>query len=277
MSKPLTYLLFICAIIQTQAQEKRVVISGLIISDVKSKYNIHILNLNSKKGTISNSAGKFRIPVKVNDTLLLSGIQFYKKEILITNTIITNGRITVTLFQKINELDEVELRAHNLSGNLITDAKNVKDSISKVNPMALDFSMIDFSIPVINDIDEIDRMKPPDPNNLTNPNIPVGGNLLGLLSFVLDPLMDEIVKIGQRKRRLKHEKYLYEKEVIKSPDNIVNDLGESFFIETLKIPREKIDDFIEHCDSKGIIDFYINNRMIEVIDILIEESKNYNK
>lgn len=275
MSKPLTYLLFICAIIQTQAQKKRVIISGTIINDSKSLVNIHILNKNSRKGTISNNQGKFRIPVKVNDILIFSGVQFYKKELLITNIIVANRRITVTLFQKINELDEVEIRTHNLSGNLITDAKNVKDFVSNVNPMALDFSMIDFSMPVINDIDEIDRMKPPDPNSLTNPNIPVGGNILGLLSFVLDPVMDKIAKIGQRKRRLKHEKYLYEKDIKNSHDNIVNDLGESFFIETLKIPREEIDDFIEHCESQGIIDLYINNRMIEVIDILVKESKNY--
>jgi len=277
MSKPLTYLLFICAIIQTQAQEKRVIISGTIINESKSIENIHILNKNSRKGTISNGQGNFRIPVKVNDTLIFSGVQFYKKEILINNIIVINRRITVKLFQKINELDEVEVRTHNLSGNIITDAQNVKDSISNVNPMALDFSMIDFSIPVINDIDEIDRIKPPDPNSLTNPNIPIGGNILGLLSFVLDPVMDKIAEIGQRKRRLKHEKYLYEKDIKNSNDNIINDLGESFFIETLKIPREEIDDFIEHCFSKGIIDLYINNRMIEVIDILLKESKNYNK
>ncbi len=274
MSKPLTYLLFICAIIQTQAQEKRVIISGRIISDAKSKDNIHILNISSRKGTISNSQGKFVIPAKENDSLVISGIQFYKKEILITNKIIADRKIHIELFQKINELDEVEIRTLILSGNLITDAKNVKDSISKVNPMALDFSMIDFSKPVIN---EVDRTKPPDATNLTNPNIPVGGNVLGLLSFVLDPLMSEISKIGQRKRRLNNEKYLYEKKTIETPNNIVDELGESFFIETLKIPRANIDAFLEHCKSKRITDLYIKGRKIEVIDILIEESKNYKK
>ena len=102
MSKPLTYLLFICAIIQTQAQEKRVNISGRIISDIKSKGNIHIFNIKSRKGTISNSRGEFKILVKVQDTLVFSGVQFYKKELPITNIIITNRRITVTLFQMIN-------------------------------------------------------------------------------------------------------------------------------------------------------------------------------
>lgn len=274
MSKQLTFFLFICTIIQTNAQENRVLISGSIISDTQTEENIHIHNKNSQKGAISNHQGEFSIPVKENDTLVFSGIQFYKKEIFITKQILINRKIHVELFQKINELDEVEVRTLNLSGNLIIDTKNIKDSISMVNPMALDFSMIDFSKPVIY---EIDRTKPPDPRNLTNPHIPIGGNILGLLSFVLDPLMDEVVKIGQRKRRLKQEKYLYQKEVKKSHENIVNDLGESFFIKTLKIPREEIDDFIRHCKSKGIIDLYIKHRKVEVIDILIKESKNYNK
>ena len=274
MSKPLTYLLFICAIIQTQAQEKRVIISGRIISDAKSKDNIHILNISSRKGTISNSQGKFVIPVKEHDTLVFSGIQFYKKEILITKKIITDRKITIKLFQKINELDEVEVRAHDLSGSLIIDAKNVKDSISMVNPMALDFSMIDFSKPVIS---EVDRTKPLDPDNLTNPIIPLGGNIIGLVSFILDPLKDELVKIGQRKRHLKIEKYIYEQKIKETPNNMVDELGERFFVETLKIPRTDIDNFLKHCQSKEISDLYIKGRKIEVIDILIKESKIYKK
>ena len=254
------------------SQEQRVTISGRLISDAQSKENIHILNKNSNKGTISNKNGDFTISVKANDTLIITGIQFFKKEIRITKDIIENKTVSIIIFQKINELDEVELKANKLSGHLTTDAKNVKDSISKVNPMALDFSMIDFSQPVIY---ETDRTKPLDPTNLTNPNIPVGGNVLGLLSFVLDPIIGEISKIGQRKRE--HEKYLFEKKIKETPNIMVNELGERFFIETLNIQRDNIDSFIEHCKSKGILDLYIKGRKIEAIDILIIESKNYKK
>lgn len=269
-----TLFLFLYVITQTYAQEQRVTISGRIMSDAQSKENIHILNKNSGKGTISIVNGDFSIAVKENDTLVFSGIQFYKKEVIIIKEFLNSRKIIVQLFQKINELDEVEIRAHNLSGNLVTDAKNVKDSISPVNPSALDFSMIDFSQPVIY---EVDRTKPPDPTNLTNPNIPVGGDVIGLLSFVLDPLIGEIRKIGKRKRRIKHENYLYKENTKETPNNIVNELGEHFFIEKLNIQRDKIDSFIEHCESKGILDLYIKGRKMEVIDILIKESKNYKK
>ncbi|MCF6348121.1 MAG: hypothetical protein L3J20_07465 [Flavobacteriaceae bacterium] len=171
----------------------------------------------------------------------------------------------------------MEVKAHNLSGSLFNDARNVKDSVSKISSGTLDFSMIDFSKPVVNDLDEIDRLKPPNPNNLTNPNIPIGGNVLGLLKFALDPLIGEISKIGQRKRRLKYEKYKYEEKVKETPNNIVGYLGENFFIETLKIPREEIDGFLEYCKSKGIIDLYIKDRRMEVIDLLIKKSSEYRK
>ena len=58
---------------------------------------------------------------------------------------------------------------------------------------------------------------------------------------------------------------------------MVIEFGESFFIETLKIPREEIDDFIEYCKSKGISELYANNQKIEVIDLLLKESKVYRK
>jgi len=253
VSNQLTFLTFFFVILQCYAQEKQTVISGKISSDSLSVENIHIINKNSNKATISNQYGEFKISVKVNDTLVFSGIQFYTKEVLITQLLIKSNMITVTLFQKVNQLDEVEVKAHDLSGNLVTDANNVKDSVSKVNSIALDFSMIDFSKTVISDIDEIDRRKPPDISRLVNPHLQIG---IGA-SFT----------IGSIKK----------KRTPTIPEKIRADLGNAFFTKTLKIPLEQIDFFIDYCKSKGIIDLYIKNRKIEVIDILIKESITYRK
>ena len=109
MSKQLTFFLFICTIIQAQTQGNRLAIYGRITSDAPLIENIHILNKNSNKGTISNINGGFYIPVKENDTLVISGIQFYKKEIRITKQLINSKKVIVTLFQKVNELQEIEI------------------------------------------------------------------------------------------------------------------------------------------------------------------------
>jgi len=271
MTKQLTFFIFFLIVIKTHTQEKTVVISGKIDSDALSVENIHILNQNSHKGTISDKHGEFKIPVKINDTLIFSGVQFYEKKIKITKLLMRNKIITVQLFQKINELDEIKIKAHNLSGNLNTDANNVKDSVSKTSDGVLDFSMIDFSKPVVQDIDEFSRSRTSSDQQL----VPGGGNILGLLSLVLDPLIEQINKIGARKKSRKNEERNYQKKVIDAPEKIISQLGESFFTETLHIPTEHIIPFLNHCKSKGIIDLHIKNRRMEVIDILFKESKSY--
>ncbi len=233
-------------------QENRKNIKGKIINNSLSIENIHIINKNSGKATISNKHGEFQIPVKVADTLLFSGVQFYKKELLVTNQLIKNKSIVIKLFQKTNMLDEVEIKIHNLSGSLVTDANQVKDTVSKIAPLALDFSMIDFSKSVTNDIDKIDRRKPPDISGLVNPHLQKG---IGVASFTID---------SPKKKR-----------VPTIPEKIRAEFGNDFFIKTLKIPLEQIDFFIDYCKSKGIIDLYIKDRKVEVIDILIKESTIY--
>ncbi len=252
MINQLTFLIFFFTVLQFHAQDNDIEITGRIINDSLSVENIHIINKNSNKATISNQYGAFKIPVKVDDTLVFSGIQFYTKEIHVTKKIVRNKTITIKLFQKINELDEVEIKTHNLSGSLVTDANQVKDTVSKIAPLALDFSMIDFSKSVTNDIDKIDRRKPPDISGLVNPHLQKG---IGGASFTID---------SPKKKR-----------VPTIPEKIRTEFGNAFFIKTLKIPLEQIDFFIDYCKSKGIIDLYIKDRKVEVIDILIKESTIY--
>ena len=277
MTKQLTAFIFILIAIQSYSQDKRELLLGIVTNDSTSVEGIHIYNKNTNRGTITNNDGLFSIYVKENDTLLVSGIQFYYREIKITNEILHAEKIKIDLFQKINELEEVELKSHNLIGNITVDAENAPIPESKVAEGILDFSTIDFSQPVISNIDEIDRRKPPDAERLTSPMAPVGGNILGLLSFALDPLIGEVSKIGQNRRERKRQEYLFEKKSKEVPDEIVAYLGESFFIETLNIPYEKINDFIEYCKPKGLHRFYVENKKIEAIDLLIKEAKEFNK
>jgi len=268
MVKQLTFILLFSAMAKITAQENRTIISGKLYSEESSLENIHIYNKNSGKGTISNRYGQFTILVKVNDTIIISGIQFYKKEMLVTKQYIKNKLITIELFQKINELNEVEIKPHNLSGNLVNDAKNVKDSVSNVNPLALDFSKIDFNEVIVNDIDDVHNQRAPDASRLTNPNIPIGGDLKG-------PIINLINKIGKHRRHRKNEERVYNKKVVDAPEKMVEEFGEIFFTKTLKIPRGEITPFINHCKSRKILELYINNSKMEVIDILIKESEIY--
>jgi hypothetical protein len=50
--------------------------------------NAHIINLNSKKGTISDPLGYFKIPVEICDTLIITALGYKEFILTITNTFI---------------------------------------------------------------------------------------------------------------------------------------------------------------------------------------------
>lgn len=262
MPKQLTCIALLLFVTLSYAQERKTIL-GVIKSDENiSIGDIHILNKNSYKGTITNPYGQFSIPVMLNDTLVISGIQFYYKEIVVTQEIIKGKRVTIDLLQKINELEEVEVKAHNLLGNLTTDAEKVAEPKSKIDPKALDFSKIDFSKPVINEIDDIDRKKPPPTIGLVDPAYMQGIS----------------AGFGFGKYESKESKKL---KKIKQQDSIYKEIrfvvSDSFFTEELKIPVERIKSFIDYCRPKGIFELLKSNKTIELIDLLIKEAPEFKK
>ena len=251
MIRKLLFCILILTSLFSYSQSDRINISGKVFNDMEAVEGVHIINKNSEKGTITNVSGDFNISVQENDTLLISGVQFYFREILITRKIIIDKFITIDLLQKINELQEVKVKTHDLTGSLLFDAAAIKNTISKVAPAALDFTMIDFSKPVINDLDAMDRQKPPDISHLTNPHFQPGGGVS--------------ISIGSIKK----------KSYLTITDKIRNKLGDELFLKTLELPVEQIEPFINYCLPKGIANLYLQNRKLEMINLFIRARKNY--
>ncbi|MFK7783211.1 carboxypeptidase-like regulatory domain-containing protein [Psychroserpens sp.] len=84
---------------------------------------IHIINKTANKFTITNDDGEFFIIASVNDTILVSAIQYKPLEILVTPQIIQSKFISVDLSDKITELDEVVV-GKILTGDLMSDIEN---------------------------------------------------------------------------------------------------------------------------------------------------------
>jgi len=269
MTKQLTLIFFIAVFYQSQAQVLRHAIVGRVNNDSISVESIHVLNTKTKKGTISNQYGLFKIPVAVNDTLVFEGIQFKIQKIVVTQKMINTKSFEVTLIQKINELAVVEIKNHNLTGDLINDAQNVKKPISMMSKNALNFGKIDFN--AVSDIDAIDRSKPPDPFTGTSAQVQQGANLM----FLLNPIINGLSKIGQRKRAKKHAKKERQRIALTVPDKIRKELGDAFFEKQLKIPKDQIESFINYCRPKGIVDLYMAGKKIEMIEILVDESEKF--
>ena len=92
------------------------------ISDVE---NIHVINNTAQAFTITDKNGEFKIPVKFNDTLIFSSIQYKLKEVVVTHQMLLNQAVLVKLDEQINELKEVVI-GRVLTGNLLKDINNLQ-------------------------------------------------------------------------------------------------------------------------------------------------------
>lgn len=226
-------------------------ITGKIFVDSVLTENIHVINLTSRRGTTSDQKGEFMIGVALNDTLFFSAINVNNVQVNITEKILEKRTIDINLTAFTEHLEEISLRQHQLLGRLSVDVEKAPDSVFKVNREALDFSKMRFD----------------------DPNSPYfvmsGGNLLNLVSYVGKLFKDDDKSKG------KEIEYQYKLKLQKAPEDIRKEFGDPFFVETLNIPKEKIDDFITYCKTSSIDHLYVQGRKVEVVDILLKERFNY--
>ncbi len=111
------------------SQEK---VIGVIENDADSKpiSNVHVINLNSVSGAISNNDGVFVINANVNDTLFFSYLGFKSIKVRVTNDLIKFKNSKIKLTELAYALEEIIVTPYKLTGYLEIDAKNVPISKS---------------------------------------------------------------------------------------------------------------------------------------------------
>ena len=97
-------------------------ISGQVKASANT-YGIHIINKTASKFTITDDDGKFVIPARLYDTIMVSGVQYRLNEFVVNDIIMQTKRVTVNLEDKVNELDEV-IVGKILTGDLLSDIEN---------------------------------------------------------------------------------------------------------------------------------------------------------
>lgn len=123
------------------AQDENQTINGKVLNDADDApiENVHIVNMNQVKGSISSEDGSFSIPAKVNDTLYFSYLGFKSIRVRVTNDWFKYGDIKIKMTELGIALEEVVLRPVQLTGYLEVDAKiipiydNYRYSISGLN------------------------------------------------------------------------------------------------------------------------------------------------
>lgn len=250
MVKKLLFLTLILQLTSSFSQERDLELFGSVSIDSISSEGIHIINTSSNKATLTNQYGDFRIVAKENDTLLFTSIQIKNKKTTITKEHLKNLQLSIKLEVDINQLDEVIIKKHNLTGSIYQDVTNTN---------------------LKNHVDEF-TLKLPNAGNKPTTEIGFIKLRYGQFSGVIGSLYGWIS--GEKKKLKKIEKLATEDFYIKKINDFITPL---FFVNELKIPKGKTFHFLEFCKPKGIIKLYREKKLTELIKILEKESKLYLK
>ena len=264
MEKKLVSFFFFFFFIQLSlSQEKRVEINGIVINQSsKALQNSHIINLSTNQGTVSDELGRFIIRVKIGDWIQITNIQFHSKRIRITRSNISERFLRVYLLPILNQLEEVEIKKK-MKGNLSLDRINKrKDTIGEQMKSLIDKIMaLGF--------DRIMKMGiGSDERHLQKPSVAPG-----LLPGFKGVGGSAIIPYADLKKKRADRKFINFKE--RFPEKIKLLFGEHFFFERLKIPKNNYYHFLEYCNPLGIEELYKNKKHLEILKILLKESKSY--
>lgn len=198
-------------------------LQGKVVSESKEIADVHVLNLTTKKATITNAYGYFSIQVKLQDTLLFSAVQFKRKQLVISPSILESKIIYVPLEESLTELDEVVVTPYNLSGDVKKDIENLEtEPVVTASTLGLPNAYV----------------KPPTKAERELYEATTGGGLVPL-----NPILNAISGRTKmlKKRVARNEKYARTARVREF-------YADSLYTEQLKIPRDKIEDFMYFCE-----------------------------
>jgi hypothetical protein len=118
--------------------QERSALFGIIKDTIAHIENAHIVNLNTKQGTITAGNGRFKIFAKAGDTLKITSIQYQEKKYLIRKSSFSFEDLVLYLQPKIYKLEEVKLKRHQLTASLGVDINVVpKSNVPVMNAVTL--------------------------------------------------------------------------------------------------------------------------------------------
>ena len=225
-----------------QSQNNPKIIKGTVFIDSIPTQDVHIINKKLTIGAVSNENGSFEILAEEGNTLLISHLNLEYKEITVTQENINAKNIVIYVTSKTHMLDEVVLER--------------KRSILEIDPDIL------ANAPIVN----AKTLKLPYANSKPKDDKTV--KIESGVSVNLVGLINSLNGTNKKKKLLK--KLQTEDQNLAK---IRKHFTDSFFIKQLKIKEENINSFLESCISRGIINLYKNDKVLELTSVLIENSK----
>lgn len=231
-----------------QETQNPVDLNGIIL-DGESKEPLtgsHILNLNSVRGTTTNFDGQFSIPAVVNDTIMISYIGYQSIKLKITNDLLKGNELSITLYEKSNQISEVTVKTHNLIGVLEVDIKQVpKDKYTRIH---------------INGLAQTYETGKPTPKSFTSLN-----------AAVFHPVDFMYNMFGKKPKALKKLKKL------KDEDELREILGQKFdrevMMEYLEMTEKQLQELLDDCNYS---EYFIRTASdLQVVEAILDCHENY--
>lgn len=183
----------------------------------------HVLNTTSERATITDINGYFSISAALNDTLVFSAVQYKRKQMVVTLEVLESKLLMVPLEEALTELDEVVVMPYNLSGDIGRDLNRLTtEPVVTASTLNLPNAYAVF---------------PSQAERLLN-EATTGGGLVGL-NPIINGITGRTKMLKQRVAR--NERY-------NRTQRVRQFYADSLYVSELKIPLEKIDDFMYFCE-----------------------------
>lgn len=116
MKKWVVLLLFFGTFSLWSQDRNEKLLQGIIAADDALLSEIDVVNLGNEKVTMTNSKGEFSILANANDILVFSSKTLEMRRVLIDEDDLKSGTITVNMYPKITELNEVIVKKNAIEG-----------------------------------------------------------------------------------------------------------------------------------------------------------------
>ncbi|WP_299889052.1 carboxypeptidase-like regulatory domain-containing protein [uncultured Lacinutrix sp.] len=257
-------MLFVSVFCVNSQNVESIEVSGEIIVSADDLDNVTIYNESSNKGAVTDSIGRFKIKVALNDELQISAIQFKSFKTKVTQNVIDSKFLRIYLKEQVNTLDEVVLLQYDLTGNLEVDVAN-----AKVNKPVL--------MPNLGDVSAIEL---PDDHHSGVDNIAIGSqndriryqaNGMAIIGLLVDAIFKTKNK-KNKKRQNKKNKIGVKFEVPIS--RLATVFKNEYYIENYNIPEQKVNEFIVYLEESNF-DYALlePSKEIELIEYLHNKSQ----
>lgn len=205
--------------------------------------NQNVINVNTEVATITNDKGEFGIRVKEGDRVAFTAVNYELMVVEITPAILANNRLVIEVNEKVTELDEVVVTPED------------QDKFLQVKNRELLLNKYEYETDRSTAVENIALSQ-------TERGMKDGLNFVNIFKALL--------------MATKGDNDTEEREPLKVSEVLRQVYDDRFFVVDLKLPQDKIDDFLMYCDTQLPSRELMQKRNeFQLIDFLVTQSKEY--